>query len=376
MTTQDSGPRGPNASWMAWNKPGGSSSGGNRGRGGGFGGLLGKLPDFGGGLGGGSPLRWIWIVLALWLAFNCFVLVTEQQRGVVLRFGQFHRTMQPGPHLKLPWPLERVIKVNATQIKTYSETVPVLTRDENIVSVEINVQYRIGDAQLYLFGTRSADDVLKEATLSAVREQVGRSDLDTVLSARSALSVSSKQRLQSALQAYKTGLVVTELNLPNARPPEEVKPAFDDVNSAQQDKDRAKNEAEAYASKIVPEARGQAARVRTEAEGYKTASIARATGDAQRFSLLVEQYKAAPEVTRKRLWLETVQQVLAGNRKVVGGDGRQLIYVPMQGATTTVPAAPTQALLPELVSPAVEATVDPARPGRQGRNAGREENVR
>ena len=376
MTTQDSGPRGPNASWMAWNKPGGSSSGGNRGRGGGFGGLLGKLPDFGGGLGGGSPLRWIWIVLALWLAFNCFVLVTEQQRGVVLRFGQFHRTMQPGPHLKLPWPLERVIKVNATQIKTYSETVPVLTRDENIVSVEINVQYRIGDAQLYLFGTRSADDVLKEATLSAVREQVGRSDLDTVLSARSALSVSSKQRLQSALQAYRTGLVVTELNLPNARPPEEVKPAFDDVNSAQQDKDRLKNEAEAYASKIVPEARGQAARVRTEAEGYKTASIARATGDAQRFSLLVEQYKAAPEVTRKRLWLETVQQVLAGNRKVVGGDGRQLIYVPMQGATTTAPAAPTQALLPELVSPAVEATADPARPGRQGRNAGREESVR
>ena len=376
MTTQDSGPRGPNASWMAWNKPGGSSSGGNRGRGGGFGGLLGKLPDLGGGLGGGSPLRWIWIVLVLWLAFNCFVLVTEQQRGVVLRFGQFHRTMQPGPHLKLPWPLERVIKVNATQIKTFSETVPVLTRDENIVSVEINVQYRIGDAQLYLFGTRNADDVLKEATLSAVREQVGRSDLDTVLSARSALSVSSKQRLQSALQAYRTGLVVTELNLPNARPPEEVKPAFDDVNSAQQDKDRLKNEAEAYASKIVPEARGQAARVRTEAEGYKTASIARATGDAQRFSLLVEQYKAAPEVTRKRLWLETVQQVLAGNRKVVGGDGRQLIYVPMQGAASTQPAGPTQALLPELVSPAVEATVDPARPGRQGRNAGREESVR
>ena len=376
MTTQHSGPRGPKASWMAWNKPGGSSNGGGRrGGSGGLGGLFDKLPNFGDGF-GGNPLRWIWIVIALWLAFNCFVLVAEQQRGVVLRFGQFHRVMQPGPNFKLPWPLERVIKVNATQIKTYSETVPVLTRDENIVSVEINVQYRVGDAKLYLFGTRNADDVLKEATLSAVREQVGRSDLDTVLSARSALSVSSKERLQAALQAYRTGLVVTELNLPNARPPEEVKPAFDDVNSAQQDKDRLKNEAEAYASKIVPEARGQAARVRTEAEGYKTASIARATGDAQRFSLLVEQYKAAPEVTRKRLWLETVQQVLAGNRKVVGGDGRQLIYVPMQGATTTVPAAPTQALLPELVSPAVEATADPARPGRQGRNAGREESVR
>ena len=378
MTTSSSGPRGPKVSWMAWNKPGGSSNGGGRrSGGGGLGGLFDKLPKFGGGFGDGSPLRWIWIVLGLWLAFNCFVLVTEQQRGVVLRFGQFDRVMQPGPHVKLPWPLERVIKVNATQIKTYSETVPVLTRDENIVSVEINVQYRIGDAQLYLFGTRNADDVLKEATLSAVREQVGRSDLDTVLSARSALSVSSKQRLQEALQAYRTGLVVTELNLPNARPPEEVKPAFDDVNSAQQDKDRAKNEAEAYASKIVPEARGQAARVRTEAEGYKTASIARATGDAQRFTLLVEQYKAAPEVTRKRLWLETVQQVLANNsRKVIGGDGRQLIYVPMQGATTTQPAVPTQAILPDLVSPTVEATADPARSGRQGRSAGREENVR
>ncbi len=362
---------------MAWNTPGNSSGNNNRGkRGGGIGGLLDRLPGFGGGFGDGGALRWLWVVLGLWLAFNCFVLVTEQQRGVVLRFGEFHRTMTPGPHLKLPWPLERVIKVNATQISTYSETVPVLTRDENIVSVEINVQYRIGDAQLYLFGTRDANEVLKEATLSAVREQVGRSDLDTVLSARSALSVSSKQRLQAAMDTYRTGLVVTELNLPNARPPEEVKPAFDDVNSAQQDKDRAKNEAEAYASKVVPEARGQAARVRTEAEGYKTAAIARATGDAERFTLLVEQYKAAPEVTRKRLWLETVQQVLADNRKVVGGDGRQLIYVPMAGATQVQPALPAQAILPDLVSPTVEATADPARPGRQGRSAGREENVR
>ena len=379
MTTQHSGPRGPKASWMAWNKPGGSSNGGGRrGGSGGLGGLFDKLPNFGDGF-GGNPLRWIWIVIALWLAFNCFVLVAEQQRGVVLRFGQFHRVMQPGPNLKLPWPLERVIKVNATQIKTYSETVPVLTRDENIVSVEINVQYRVGDAKLYLFGTRNADDVLKEATLSAVREQVGRSDLDTVLSARSALSVSSKERLQAALQAYRTGLVVTELNLPNARPPEEVKPAFDDVNSAQQDKDRLKNEAEAYASKIVPEARGQAARVRTEATGYKAAKIARATGDAERFSLLVAQYKGAPDVTRKRLWLETVQDVLAKNRKVVGGDGRQLIYVPMTDAAKAM--TPTQALLPDLVSPAVQATEqateqNSARPARSGRPAGREEVVR
>ena len=362
---------------MAWNKPGGSSGSNNRGgKSGGNGGLsdlLNRLPGFGGSMGEGNVLRWLLIGLALWLAFNCFVLVTEQQRGVVLRFGLYDRVLQPGPHFKLPWPLERVIKVNATQIKTFSDTVPILTHDENIVSVEINVQYRVSDAKLYLFGTRNADDVLQEATLSAVREQVGKSDLDTVLSARSALSVSSKQRLQEAMGRYRTGLVITELNLPNARPPEEVKPAFDDVNSAQQDKDRAKNEAEAYASKIVPEARGQAARVRTVAEGYKTASIARATGDAERFTLLVEQYKAAPEVTRKRLWLETLQQVMAGNRKVVGGDSRQLIYVPMGVTKGASMPAPASAIVPDLVSPTINATEDSVRSGRQGRPDGREE---
>jgi membrane protease subunit HflK len=149
-----------------------------------------------------------------------------------------------------------------------------------------------------------------------------------------------------------------------------VKPAFDDVNSAQQDKDRLKNEAEAYASKIVPEARGQAARVRTVAEGYKTAAVARATGDAQRFDLLVAQYKAAPEVTRKRLWLETVQEVLAKNRTVVGGDGRQLVYVPMQPP----PASTAPPLLPDVLSPAVSATPGDAdvRPGREPRSADRE----
>lgn len=375
MTTKSSGPRGPRVSWMAWNRPGGSSgksTGGSSG--GGFGNLLEKLPDFG----NGNPLRWIWIVLALWLAFNCFVLVNEQERGVVLRFGKFDRVMQPGPNMKLPWPLERVRKVNATKIETLNETVPVLTRDENIVNVEINVQYRIGDAQMYLFGTRNADDVLKQAALSTVREQVGRSDLDTVLGARSALAVSARDQLQKSLEIYRTGLTVTELNLPNARPPEEVKPAFDDVNSAQQDKDRVTSEAIAYAAKVVPEARGEAARTRTVSEGYKTAAIARATGDAARFSLLVDQYKAAPEVTRKRLWLDTVQQVLADNRTVVGGDGRQLIYVPMQGgkAAGSATTAPPAALAPELISPTVEATAEPARSARSGRAAGREEGVR
>ncbi len=370
MTTQHSGPRGPRAAWMAWNRPGG---GGGRSAGGGFGRLLDKLPDFGG---GGGPLRWIGLALALWLVFNCFVLIAEQQRGVVLRFGQFDRVMQPGPSLKLPWPIERVIKVNATQIKNYEDRVPVLTSDENIVEVAVNVQYRVADPKLYLFGTRDGDEVLKQAALSTVRELVGRSNLDTVLGAREQLAVGARERLQKSLEAYRTGLVVTELNLPDARPPQQVKPAFDDVNSAQQDKERLISESRAYAAKVVPEARGQAARVRTVAEGYKTAEIARATGDAERFTLLVQQYKGAPDVTRKRLWLETVQDVLARNRKVVGGDGRQLIYVPMQQDARPAPAS--QAVLPDLVSPTVEATAPEAsaRPGRSGRPAGREESVR
>lgn len=369
MTTQDSGPRGPKAAWMAWNRPGGAG----KSTGNGWGRVLDKLPD----LGGGNPLRWLWLVLALWLAFNCFVLVAEQQRGVVLRFGKFDRLMQPGPNFKLPWPIESITKVNATQIKNYEDRVPVLTRDENIVDVAVNVQYKVADPQLYLFGTRNGDEVLKQAALSTVREQVGRSDLDTVLGAREQLAVSARERLQKSLEAYRTGLVVTELNLPDARPPQQVKPAFDDVNSAQQDKERLISESRAYAAKVVPEARGQAARVRTVAEGYKTAEIARATGDAERFSLLVAQYKGAPDVTRKRLWLETVQDVLARNRKVVGGDGRQLIYVPMAGSAQ--PAAPAPAVLPDLVSPPVQANAaaeDPARPGRGGRPAGREEVVR
>lgn len=353
---------------MAWNTPGNnnqdSSGGGKRspwkprnggGGGNGFDGLLERLRGLFDG-GSGNPLRWVAIVIGIFVAFSCFVLIAEQQRGVVLRFGEFHRTLEPGPSFKLPWPIESVIKVEATQIKNYSETsVPVLTRDENIVLVEINVQYRISDPKLALFGTRDADAVLKEATLSAVREQVGRSDLDTVLGARDALAVAARESLQRSLKTYQTGLLVTELNLPNARPPEEVKPAFDDVNSAQQDKDRKISEARAYAAKIVPEARGEAARTRTVAEGYKTAAIARATGDAQRFTLLVEQYRNAPEVTRKRLWLETLQDVLANNRKVIGGDSRQLLYLPVApgrgGAQTAAPALP-----PEVVAPTVTAT--------------------
>jgi membrane protease subunit HflK len=358
---------------MAWNIPGGSGKDGrppNR-QGGTFADRV--IDPLRGLFGGGGIGRWIGLAVVLWLVFNTFVLVTEQQRGVVLRFGQFARVMQPGPNFKWPWPIERVFKVNATQSNSYSDKVPVLTRDLNMVSVDINVQYKIGDPTTFLFASRKPEDVLKEAAQSAVREAVGRSDMDTVLFGRGPLTATVKERLQMALDEYHTGLLVTELNLPDARYPDEVKDAFDEAQRASQDKNTSINQAEAYAKQIVPEARGKAAGVRTEAEGYRTASIARATGDAQRFSLMLDQYKSAPDVTRKRLWLETVQGVLAENRKVVGADGRQLIYVPMPAAPASANAPAQQATpAPDLVAPPVTATPD-IRPERSARPTGREE---
>lgn len=381
---------------MAWNTPGkggpakggpgngnnespSGGSGGDRnpwkprtgGRGGGFDDILDRLRGLfggGGGSGIGAPMRWIPVLVALWLVFSCFVLVTEQERGVVLRFGAYSRTMSPGPGFKLPWPIETVTKVNATQSQAFSDSVPVFTSDGNIVTVELNVQYRVGDPQLFLFGTRDARQVLEQAALSAVREQVGRSDVDTVLNNRAVLVGPVTRRLQAALNAYKTGLIISEVNLQNARPPEQVKDAFDEAQRASADKQTAINQAQAYAAKVVPEARGEAARLRAGAIGYKTSAIARATGDAQRFSMLLQQYRGAPEVTRKRLWLETVQEVLANNRKVVGGDSRQLLYLPV--APAREPAATQSAPPPELIAPTVTATPDDGST-RKGRSEGR-----
>jgi membrane protease subunit HflK len=327
----------------------------------------------------GGPLRWIGIAVALVVAFSSFQLVGEQQRGVVLRFGQFARIMQPGPNFKWPWPVESVTNVEVTTVQTFSNTLPVLTSDENIVSVTVNVQYRIDDPRQYLYGTAAADQVLTQAAQSAVREQVGRATLEDVLNKRGPLATAAKQRLQAALNAYRSGMMVTDLTLPNARPPDEVKPAFDDVNSAQQSRERLVNEAQAYAARVVPEARGEAARTRTAAQGYKEAAIANAQGDADRFTLLQQQYANAPDTTRKRLWLETVEQVLAHNRKVVGGDGRQLIYVPMDAGAqagklppmSSLPRIPTDTLLPSVDSNAGSASAsDSLRPARP---TGREE---
>lgn len=333
---------------MAWNEPGGGkkdpwNQGGDQGPD--VEAFLNKLKGnlgrvFGGGGGGtesgrggsgAGGLGWIIIGLAVaWLVFDCWQQIDERQRGVVLRFGKFDRVMPQGLNFKFPRPIEQVIKVDVTQVRSVSDQLRLLTRDENIVQIEFNVQYVANDPRAYLFGTREPDDTLKQAAESAVRDVIGSNVMDTVLTGeRAALAAEARTRLQTTLDSYNTGLVVNVLNLQNARPPAEVREAFDDAISAREDKQRFEDEAEAYASRIVPEARGDAARIRNEAEGYREALIARADGNAQRFNLLLDEYRKAPDVTRKRLYLETMQQVLADNRKVYAGDGGNVLYLPL-----------------------------------------------
>lgn len=342
---------------MAWNEPGGKRRDPWQGGGGGGGGdapdldaMLKRLRDgfgrvFGGGGGGGGAGVWILVVgvIGAWFLLDSWRTIDETQRGVVLRFGQFDRLMQPGLRFKWPSPIEQVLVVDATRVRSTSDQVRILTRDENIISVEFSVQYTVGDPRAFLFAVRDPDETIRAAAESAVRQVIGDKTMDQSFGQLSELSTEARGVLQSLLDEYSRKVLggaedaaatsfftVGEFNFQNVRPPPEVKEAFDDAISAREDKQRLENEARAYASKIVPEARGQAARIRAEAEGARDAQVAVAEGEAQRFSLLAAQYRQAPDVTRKRLMLETMQEVLAGSPKViVEGGGENVLYLPL-----------------------------------------------
>ncbi|MBS0570262.1 MAG: FtsH protease activity modulator HflK [Proteobacteria bacterium] len=298
----------------------------------------------GGGVGGGGPGGIALIVLALvigWLALDSWTVIDARQIGVVLRFGQFNRVMTSGLNLKWPVPVERVIRVDATNVRSVSDEVRMLTRDENIVLIDFNVQYQVTDAKKYLFDANQPDETLKQAAESAVRQVIGRSAMDTILSGHGSEVVGeTKKLLQQTLDEYGVGLLVTEINFQKILPPPEVKEAFDDANNAGNNQQQFVNEAQGYAAKVVPLARGEAARIRAAAEGYKAAQIATATGEAERFRLIDVQYKAAPEVTRKRLYLETMQEVMADSLKVIdSGSGKNLIYLPLDKLKSELDAA-------------------------------------
>lgn len=341
---------------MAWNEPGknGQNDPWNRKRPSGkspLDDLLDKLRKGGGkfGQGPGSILTGILVLIVVGLLFSSYTIIGAREQGVVLRFGQYSRTLPPGFHVKLPQPIESVTKVEATRIRSVNDKVAMLTRDENIITIDFTVQYQVDDSRKYLFSLTDPDGTISAAAEAAVRGVIGGSDMDQVLSAAGAnLVTEAQQALQRTMDGYNSGLRVTEVSFQNVAPPDEVKDAFDDVNNAREDKQSIENAALAYSSKVVPVARGEAARIAAEAAGNQAERIARAQGDTARFDLMLAQYKTAPVVTRERLWLETMEQVMAHNTKVVdGSSGRNIINLPSsQGAASDVGSAQVGAIVP------------------------------
>lgn len=296
----------------------------------GFGGIFGKKPS----KGGGSifPFSVVIILLIAWLVFDMTYLIDQQQRGVVLRFGKYVTTLDPGLNIRLPRPIEKVTKVNVGQVRSITHKASMLTQDENIVDVEVAVQWRIGTATDFLFNVFDPFPTLRQVTESAVREVIGKSELDFVLTeGRSEIAQKIQILIQDVLDDYESGIYISSVEMQPAKPPEEVKAAFDDAIKAREDEQRLVNEAEAYRNDIIPKARGAAARLREESNGYKARVIAKAEGEASRFEQLLIEYQRAPKVTRERLYLDAIESVFSNTNKVLidNDNGNSLMYLPI-----------------------------------------------
>ncbi|WP_420588376.1 FtsH protease activity modulator HflK [Bacterioplanoides sp.] len=279
-------------------------------------------------------------VLVVMLGFNAVYTLDEQERGVVLRLGEYLKTEQPGLRFKIPL-IDKVIPVNTTKVREAEIKERMLTEDENIVEVELNAQYRVVDPVSFALRVEAPERTLLSAAESALRHEVGSTEMDPILTTgRAELAEKVQLRLQDYLERYQTGMVLTNVNIKDARPPAQVKAAFDDVQKAKQDKERFINESEAYANSIVPEARGRAQRQLEEASAYKERIIARAEGEAARFDNLYSEYKKAPKVTRERLYIESITEVYNNASKVmvdVDG-GNNMMYLPLDQIIKNMPA--------------------------------------
>jgi membrane protease subunit HflK len=308
-----------------------------------FGGSGGGSSSSGGGSGISSTGVILIVVSAvlLWLATGTYI-INQGERGVELKFGKKNEVTGPGLHWRLPWPIEKVEKVNVDQVSTLrigrgdkskggSDSGFMLTEDENIVVVEFTVQYKIKDASDYLFSVRDPVSTIVQAMESASREVVGKSQLDFIIT-EGQLDVSDKtqQLLQEILDRYKSGIQIVKVQMQKVTPPEEVKAAFDDATKAREDGARVIKEAEAYSNDIIPRARGAAERLKQEAQGYKASVIARAEGDARRFTSIVNEYVRYPVVTRERMYIDTMEQVLSNTTKIfVDQKGGSMLYLPL-----------------------------------------------
>ncbi|MBA1190055.1 FtsH protease activity modulator HflK [Pseudomonas entomophila] len=359
---------------MAWNEPGGNSNnqdpwGGRRGGGGGdkkgppdldeafrklqdsLNGMFGGNKKRGGGdrrvgKGGGFGLLGIGLAVlaAIWL-YSAVYVVDEQEQAVVLRLGKYHETVGPGLNIYFP-PIDRKYMENVTRERAYTKQGQMLTEDENIVEVPLTVQYKISSLKDFVLNVDQPEISLQHATDSALRHVVGSTAMDQVLTeGREQMAVDIRERLQRFLDTYRTGITVTQVNVQSAAAPREVQEAFDDVIRAREDEQRARNQAESYANGVIPEARGQAQRILEDANGYRDEVVARAKGEADRFTKLVTEYRKAPDVTRQRLYLETMQEVYSNSSKVLvtTKEGQNnLLYLPLDKMVEGSRNAPAQ----------------------------------
>lgn len=292
---------------------------------------------------GGSGMLFVVALVAVALIYGAlgFYQVDQQERAVVLRLGRYMETVNPGLHWN--WPLiDQVTKENVTKVRSLGHRSQMLTEDENIVDVAISVQYTVARIEDFLLQVKQPEASLEQAMESALRHVVGGAVMDQVITeGREQIAVDVQQRLQQYLDNYKTGILVAKVNIEEAHAPAQVQEAFDDVTRAKEDRERLKNEAEAYANSVIPEARGRAQRALEEAAGYREQVIARAQGEAARFDDLLVEYRKAPEVTRNRLYIEAMQSVLGNSSKVMVDveGGNNLLYLPLDRMMQGSPSA-------------------------------------
>jgi membrane protease subunit HflK len=338
---------------------------------------------FGGGSGGrrtepgtggaGGAFSILMIAVLLWAGWDSIHILDQAERGVVLRFGKYNRILEPGLNLTFPRPIESMTTVNIGDVRSVENRGQMLTGDENIVELNYTIQFRVLDPQMFLFQVRDPEATLQSAAESALRESVGNNRLEAVLSGagREKVSRDTERGLQETLDLYGTGIQVTEFNLRDVNVPTQVREAFSDVNKSREDRQRFIEEARVHANSVVPEARGAAARIIQEAEGYKASTIAKATGEAERFNLLRKQYALAPEVTRKRLYLQAMENVLGRSSKVLidTKSSGNVLYLPLNEMTGAAGTGQST-LMPPLVAP--QESQDPSDGATTSRSSRRE----
>lgn len=283
------------------------------------------------------------VAVLVWLASG-FYIVQEGREGVVLQFGKYHHTSMPGFQWRLPYPIQSHEVVNSSQVRIvevgYRNDVKskvlrealMLTEDENIIDIQFAVQYRLKDAGAYLFNTADPDESVKMAAETAIREVVGRSKMDFVLyEGREQIALNTAEVMQGILDKYGTGILISSVTVQGVQPPEQVQAAFDDAVKAGQDRERLKNDGEAYANDVIPRARGNAARLIEEANGYRERVVAQSEGDAARFKAILTEYDKAPKVTKDRMYLDAMQEIYTNVTKVIvdSKNNSQLLYLPL-----------------------------------------------